>query len=73
MRAGTNAAMAPLISTPSTRNGMACTHTATNTVEPVRSAATFGPPASQPWSSTASTSTPHSTAREVTRNGRAAG
>src|SRR5262249_34252802 len=35
---GTNAAIAPEISTPSTRNGSACTHTATNTVAHVRTA-----------------------------------
>src|SRR5215470_376470 len=62
---GTNAAIRPLISTPSTRNGKACTTTATNTVAPVWIAGWSSIRTSGPLSSRASTSSTHKTSSEV--------
>src|SRR5918997_496370 len=64
---GTKAAISPLTSTPSTKNGIACTHTATNTVAPVRTAAMSSIRISGPRTSSASTRTPQSTSIEVIR------
>src|SRR5690606_15948694 len=66
--AGTNAAIAPLSNTPSTRNGRACTPIATKTVDAVRSAGTSNASRSQFWPTIARTSSAHSTCIEVTRH-----